>query len=459
MSKYVKVFLVLTLIAALLPTIPAAAKPPQPPQPPPSPLVLEPNWGVQPAIPTNCQLGSDPNGSQTLICVPDVGWLQLQATVIIFAHGYVNPYFPAKTIPWDQMTLTDPVSGARTFLPTLVTNMGYYFATTSYRANGLVVQDAIQDLLAVRSMALPKMRALVKTVVLAGVSEGGLITALSIERYSSSYYGGLALCGPYGDFQKQVNYWGDFRTLYDAYFPFRAGSPPGLPPDAVNIPTDLVKNWYGDGGTVYNPAYRNAAAGEFMNSDNIGLTAELLENASTPVESLTNPLTIQDTVLGLLDYNIYATENGKQLLGGNPFDNRRTDYPDSILLGKDLDQLVTRYTAGRKVATNIAKYQTTGNLGSPLVVMHTSGDPIVPAWHVADYQAKVAAQGRLNNFSAIPVTRYGHCAFTESEIMAGFDILYNRATGLSAPTRDNLLSGQALENYDRLMKEDKEKKQ
>jgi hypothetical protein len=31
------------------------------------------------------------------------------------------------------------------------------------------------------------------------------------------YLGGLAICGPIGDFGQQINYWGDFRALYD-YF-------------------------------------------------------------------------------------------------------------------------------------------------------------------------------------------------------------------------------------------------
>ncbi len=126
----------------------------------------------------------------------------------------------------------------------MVTKQGYYFAATSYRANGLVVQDAIQDLLLLKNIAVNKIgwRLLGVNVILAGVSEGGLITTLSIERYGSQYAGGLAMCGPIGDFQKQINYWGDFRALYDVYYPGNIQTYGG---DAVTIPNPLITDWYG----------------------------------------------------------------------------------------------------------------------------------------------------------------------------------------------------------------------
>ena len=64
-----------------------------------------------------------------------------------------------------------------------------------------------------------------------GVSEGGLITALAIEQRPDVFDGGLSTCGPIGDFSQQINYFGDFRVLFDYFFP---GVMPGSP---ISIPS------------------------------------------------------------------------------------------------------------------------------------------------------------------------------------------------------------------------------
>ena len=69
------------------------------------------------------------------------------------------------------------------------------------------------------------------------VSVGGLITALSVEQHPDIYDGGLAMCGPYGDFQGQVNHFGDFRVVFDYFFP---GLMPG---PALTIPHGFMAEW------------------------------------------------------------------------------------------------------------------------------------------------------------------------------------------------------------------------
>jgi pimeloyl-ACP methyl ester carboxylesterase len=74
-------------------------------------------------------------------------------------------------------------------------------------------------------------------VYLIGASEGGIITALALEQYPDVFDGGLALCGPYGDFRKQIDYFGDFRVVFDYYFPDI------LPGSPITIPTTLMDDW------------------------------------------------------------------------------------------------------------------------------------------------------------------------------------------------------------------------
>ena len=51
---------------------------------------------------------------------------------------------------------------------------------------------------------------------------------------------GLAACGPVGTFSGQVNYVGDFRVLFDYFFP------EVIPGSAIDIPFYVVKDWFID---------------------------------------------------------------------------------------------------------------------------------------------------------------------------------------------------------------------
>ena len=51
------------------------------------------------------------------------------------------------------------------------------------------------------------------------VSEGGLVAALLAERSPDVFFGALAACGPIGSFNAQIDYIGNFRVLFDYFFP------------------------------------------------------------------------------------------------------------------------------------------------------------------------------------------------------------------------------------------------
>jgi hypothetical protein len=66
-----------------------------------------------------------------------------------------------------------------------------------------------------------------------GASEGGIITALLLEKNSNVYAAGLAACGPIGDFPFQINYFGDARATFEYFFPGLIPGPPFDPPAVV----------------------------------------------------------------------------------------------------------------------------------------------------------------------------------------------------------------------------------
>jgi hypothetical protein len=226
------------------------------------------------------------------------------------------------------------------------------------------------------------------------------------------FSGGLAACGPVGDFASkspalsQANYLGDFRVLFDYFFPSV------LPGSPLDIPQELRDNWE----TVYAPAVLAALQAD------PAATAQLLSVSGAPVDPA-DPATVAETVLSILWYNVFATQDAIDTLGGVPFDNRLRLYLGS-LDDVALNLGVPRFDADpAALAEAAANYEPSGKLTRPLVTLHTTGDPVVPFWHELLYTAKVVKNRSLTRYFSLPVVRYGHCAFTEIDVLTGFAIL------------------------------------
>ena len=146
--------------------------------------------------------------------------------VVVFAHGFVVPGAPLA-VPLDQLT----IGGA--FLPAAFNALGYGFAASSYSKNGLAIVQGVSDTRdLVQNILQPSLHP--KRVYLIGASEGGLVAALSAEQLPQVYNVAGAACGPIGSFQGQVNYFGDFRVVFDYFFP-------GLiPTSPVSISTEVI---------------------------------------------------------------------------------------------------------------------------------------------------------------------------------------------------------------------------
>src|SRR4051794_33986473 len=167
-----------------------------------------------------CTITTLPSGEIYQICVP-ADW---NGELILYAHGYVNEFLP----------LALPTEAAA-YVP-LFTSLGYAFATTSYSENGLAIQAGIDNIINLRKRFIKQVGQPSK-IYLTGGSEGGLVTTLAVERHPELFNGGLPLCGPCGDFQKQINYYGDFRVLFDYFFPGV------LPGNVINVPNRLIAQW------------------------------------------------------------------------------------------------------------------------------------------------------------------------------------------------------------------------
>ncbi len=442
MSRIFSIFMILAVLAlGFSPAAPAQAQAAEIACP-----FLDSSPGAE-FLPPIALAGNQPDGSN--YCV----WSLPGATkAVIFAHGYVDPTDPRRKdglIPTDQLVLTDPTSGAKVALPNIIAGMGYAFVVPSYSKNGLAVKEGIFD---VWNLALTLKAMGMQEIYLVGASEGGLVTAYALEQHLSianqfpeianPFTAGVSTCGPVGDFVQQINYWGDFRVAYDYYFVYK-NKGPAIQTNPISIDPQTITDW----GILDLPASAatsilQAQILAFIQSHPIA-ALQLITSGKAPIDPLNPKATIPATILGILDYNIKATDEGRFEFShvkdaykfpvlGNPYSNIDRwlgTWFDSALnswvrAGND------RFSADLNALSDIGlNYQTNGKLAVPLVTLHTTGDPIVPYGQELTYLFKVWGAGRGSKLISLPVTRYGHCAFTPKEAIFAFALAVYRATG------------------------------
>ena len=372
-------------------------------------------------LPSTPASGTLPSGAEYLISMPDV-W---GGDLVIYAHGYVAFNEPLK-LPDDEM---EGISVSKT-----VNDLGYAYATTSYRHNGFVIDVAVADLIELRemffqfvaSMGLPAPR----HIYLVGASEGALISALTIERYPNFFSGAMPASGPVGDFRKQIDYFGDFRVVFDYFFPkvlvvTETGQRLPFVVPQSEATRARWENWYKP--RIECAVFSNPHAVE-----------QLLRVTHAPIDPA-DPTTAAKTAVDILWYSVFASWDIRDKLGGQPFDNKLRWYSGSDNDWK-LNRSVERISANRKALTAIAQYcQTSGNIHRPVVTMHTTLDHVVPYWHEPLYTLKVLLKGSLLQHLNIPIVRYGHGTFKIYEVLAGFAVLVLKVTAQDLIVAENVL--------------------
>jgi hypothetical protein len=230
-----------------------------------------------------------------------------------------------------------------------------------------------------------------------------LITALAIEQRSAVFAGGLAACGPISDFRGQINYFGDFRVLFDYFFP---GVIPGSP---ISIPQSLINNW---------PAYYTTTIRPLIFAPtNTARLDQLLHVSHAPY--VTGVITTIDTsVLDALSYSVLATNDAIEKLGGQPFDNQDRIYTGSADDAAQSSGAAS--TRARGAARHRLELSDTGLLTVPLVTLHTTLDQQVPDWHERLYRIKIILNDSLAFHQHVQVDTYGHCNFNASEALGAF---------------------------------------
>lgn len=346
-----------------------------------------------------------PNGSIYRFCLPP-GWDG--GGLLVYAHGYVWFNEPLD-IPVSHYCFGEP--GNQTCVNEVVNDLGIAFATTSYPTNGLAVLPAVDDVVNLVGVFSDTYGA-PSVVLIGGASEGGLVTTLAVERHPELFDGGLAACGPIGDWVGQINYFGDFRILFDYFYPDL------LPTEVVTVPNWLIDAWSNQDyfGNVVEPVV-------FDPANTFSLTQLLATSHLPHLPGVTE--TVHLAVHDALAYNVLATNDAMTKLGGNPFDNIGRLYSGSAD-DTTLNASVARFSADPAALLEMENYETSGWLTRPLVTLHTSLDQQVPQWHETLYRQKVLANHTWmwHMDQPVPVDNYGHCNFdANQEVLPAFSTL------------------------------------
>jgi hypothetical protein len=372
----------------------------------PLPAAIPWPWLTRPPAVSACAAGTLPSGGQYAIAAPP-GWNARRGDLLVFAPGYRFPDH-VSDLPQPDPAWLAPLRGA-----------GFAVATLSYRKAGLAVTQGVQDLEElfdfIANDPLGCGFARPSSTWLVGGSEGALIATLATERQAQRAEpfvdGTLAACGPIGDFRFQLEYIVDFRVVFDALFP---GVIPG---SAVAIPPEVIAAW----ATTYEPAVRSLIAQRPQAIE------QLLRVTGAPYDA-GDPVSIETTVLTLLQYNVRGFNDVVLTLGGQPVDNTQRVYGGSGDPAVDayVNVQAERIAADPYAASQLdAGYRTSGALdltpqggsGIPVLTLHTTRDPLVPYRHEELYTAKVAAGGSAHEHVNVPIDRYGHCTFEPAEVL------------------------------------------
>jgi len=348
-----------------------------------------------------CDDYDSPDGESIYrICFPDFGY---NGKLVIWAHGFQDVTEDVQ-IPENQLSFGD------FSIPEAITEFGYAFATSSYSKTGLAVVEGSEDIAELVLLFNNHVDVPPEKVFLTGASEGGLITALLIESHPDLFDAGLAACGPVGDFPYQIKFFGDARATFQYFFPRL------IPGDPFNPSDHLINGW-----EVF---YEYVVKPVVFRTSNRGRLDQWVNVANLPFDPNDKHTSLETTVKDVLRYAVVNTRDAALTLGGFPFENRWTWYR-----GSNNDFLLNLFVPRRSadpaaVAEMKSSYNTTGQLSTPLVTLHTLLDQQVPYFHEFLYNFKTLSQGSLlTEHVNIPINRFGHCNFTPDEALLGFGLM------------------------------------
>jgi pimeloyl-ACP methyl ester carboxylesterase len=288
---------------------------------------------------------------------------------------------------------------------------GFAVASSSFSQNGFALKDATRRTHQLSALFTAHFGP-PRRVLLAGHSLGSMAALELAETYPGQYDGALVMCGFTGGTVREIEYMANARIAFDYFFP-------GVIPGSVfSIPPGTD---YRPGTPLFNQV-QAALAGGFAPP-----SFKTVQFASVAKLQWTTPQELVAAALSVIGFNLRYTQNVLDHTHGHiPFDNRTIVYTGSVN-DVALNAGIQRWTADPDAINYIETYYTpTGVLQVPVQTLHSSRDPVVPAWHEDVYAQTVSDQGSTGLLEQAVVPAFGHCAFSDQDVLTAFDRLVDR---------------------------------
>jgi pimeloyl-ACP methyl ester carboxylesterase len=326
--------------------------------------------------------------------------------LVVYAHGIVDPALPVA-LPSTQ----DHFSILRNALM----SRGFAVASSSFSENGFALKDGAQRTHQLTGLFTAQFGR-PRRVLLAGHSLGSIAALQVAESFPDQYDGALIMCGFVGGTPREIEYMANARVAFDYFFPRVI---PGsvfeiLPGTDFRPPTATTQ-----GSGLFN-AVQGALVGGFASSRTFQFASVAGLKWNTPQELVAAGLSV-------IGFNLRYTQSVLDHTHRHiPFDNRETVYTGSAD-DAALNEGIQRWTGDADAMNYVAQYYTpTGALQIPVQTLHTSRDPVVPAWHEDIFAGNVTDQGATGLLEGNIVTAFGHCNFTDAQALAAFERLVER---------------------------------
>lgn len=324
---------------------------------------------------------------------------------------------------------------------------GFAWAASSYQTNGYDVGQGVRDSHALIAQFARVTGTRAKAVYMTGMSMGGHITGVTIEKYRGSFVGAMPSCGVLGD-AELFDYFLDATVTAGALARVPVQFPLNPPPDfpATFAATVAAIQPVLGVNTGAPPAF-TAAGRQWSNAveRRSGGDRPGFEGAFAYWNTATN------NGLPFL-FGVYPGTNGGTIgvEDGNVTSNRATWYELDNHWLPTWDEIKLNLTALRVSRTAEPSPDLTGvpkiygDPRIPVLSLHNIGDLFVPISMEQIYLQRAIARGQAKNVVSRAIRANGHCDFTAAELTRGFDDLVSWVRGGHKPAGDAILDPKAV---------------
>jgi len=310
--------------------------------------------------------------------------------LVMFAHGYEFMGSPSSinSPQLDQI--------AKIFL-----DRGFAVAAYAYLYQGFALPQGVDDTEALRQYFWDKY-GVPDSTFMAGQSMGGGVALAMMENFSKNYQGALAMCPlssrPYLQTRKEF----EIHVLFDALFP---GIITPLS-KILDVHADLKQTGFAEMGPKIESIRKTVARDSVKAAE---LARQFyLKTGDIPFSLLFSEAVLRDAVLKS---------------GGNPYDNTNTIYT-GFSNDWEINKMVERFKATANPDNIFEKYDRTGDIGKPIVLMHTVYDQLIPPQYgEVNFENMVHQKGKDHFLTVKICNGQGHCNFTPDQIGKSFDEL------------------------------------